>query len=147
MLLLERSEGTDPVPIAMKKNTRMLLLLLLLPAAVFGALLVSAMQNSAAYYYTITELQAQERPDRALRIKGALAADSVRFDAEGPTIHFQLQEQPYSLDCVAHQPMPDNFLHSDEVIVEGRFDDDGVFQASKLMLQCPSKYEPESNDP
>lgn len=125
----------------MKKKSRFLILLLCIPALLFGGLLVSAIQNSAAYYHTIEELQSLENPERMLRVKGRLLPDSVVYDANGPYLEFIMEENGYQLTARGMQAMPDNFLHSDEVIVEGRLDDNHVLQVSKLMLQCPSKYE------
>ena len=125
----------------MKKRSRMLILLLCIPAIIFSALLVSAIQNSAAYYYTIAELHTITDPERALRVKGQLVQDSVVYDANGPYLQFLLEENGHQVMARGMQAMPDNFLHSNEVIIEGRLDSERIFQVSKLMLQCPSKYE------
>ena len=36
---------------------------------------------------------------------------------------------------------PDLLKHESQAIVSGSLDEDGVFQASELLLKCPSKYE------
>jgi cytochrome c-type biogenesis protein CcmE len=42
--------------------------------------------------------------------------------------------------------IPDTFSDSVEVVVEGRLDSNGVFQATTLLAKCASRYEatPES---
>ena len=36
---------------------------------------------------------------------------------------------------------PDNFVEDREVVVEGRLEPTGVFQADTLMTRCESKYQ------
>lgn len=129
----------------MKKKSRVILLFFLVPLLAFSALLISAMQNSAAYYYTIEELHYLDSLPRSVRIKGELVVDSVHYEAGGPRLEFTLAQNGYQVAAVCPQPMPDNFLHSDEVIIEGHLDSDNIFRVSKLMLQCPSKYEAEAD--
>ena len=127
----------------MKKNTKVFLILLSLALMGFGALLVSAVQNSTAYYHTIEEIIADPTGDRTLRVKGELIKESVSFNPQGPILEFSLTDGANVLQAISHQAPPDNFLHSDEVIIEGRVMENGVFRVSRLMLQCPSKYEPD----
>jgi len=42
-----------------------------------------------------------------------------------------------------HGVIPDMFKAGVEVVVEGKMDDTGVFQANVLMTKCASKYEGE----
>ncbi len=102
------------------------------------------MYNSAAYYYTIEELVTNPvNTHRLMRVKGELTRDSVIFTQHVPLLEFTLTDGTHQLDAVYGRPAPDNFLHANEVIVEGRLSEQGVFTVSKLMLQCPSKYEPD----
>ena len=39
--------------------------------------------------------------------------------------------------------LPDMFAEGREVVVEGRFQEDGL-AARQIMTSCPSKYEPET---
>ena len=38
---------------------------------------------------------------------------------------------------------PDLLRHEAQAIMTGRMDDNGVFQASELLLKCPTRYEEE----
>ncbi len=42
-------------------------------------------------------------------------------------------------------PVPDNFAEDREVVVEGRLDTSGIFQAEMLMTKCESKYKAKVN--
>ncbi len=39
-----------------------------------------------------------------------------------------------------NEPMPQDFIKSEKVVVIGRYEGD-VFKASKILLKCPSKYQ------
>ncbi|MDI9459114.1 MAG: cytochrome c maturation protein CcmE [Bacillota bacterium] len=120
-----------------------IVILSLLPVLALGFLAFRAFENSAAYYYTISEAKALEGQEQKLRIKGQLVEDSVDYDSSIPLLEFALTDQDCQIEVVYQGVLPDNFHHADEVIVEGRFNSQGQFMVSKLMLQCPSKYEGE----
>lgn len=40
-----------------------------------------------------------------------------------------------------NQPMPQDMLRSEKVVVIGRYLENGSFLASKILLKCPSKYQ------
>lgn len=39
-----------------------------------------------------------------------------------------------------HEPMPQDFIRSEKVVVIGSYHDD-IFVAEKILLKCPSKYQ------
>jgi cytochrome c-type biogenesis protein CcmE len=84
-----------------------------------------------------------EGQEQKLRIKGQLVDESVNYSTSIPLLEFSLTDQESRIDVVYQGVLPDNFHHADEVIVEGKFNSQGQFVVSKLMLQCPSKYEGE----
>ena len=42
--------------------------------------------------------------------------------------------------------LPDTFTDDIEVVLEGRFGEDGVFQAKTLLTKCGSRYEASPED-
>ncbi|HHY10907.1 MAG TPA: cytochrome c maturation protein CcmE [Firmicutes bacterium] len=121
-----------------------ILLSVLIPVLIFGYLALQGFKDSAAYYYTISEVAAKEMNHTGkIRIKGELAENSVDYDPRLPLLEFTLKEGGHTLPAVYRGVLPDNFHHAEEVIVEGKMESDGKFIVSKLMLQCPSKYEGE----
>jgi len=125
------------------KKKLKIFLLSLLPLLLLGFLALRAFEDSAAYYYTISEAKAKEVSEQKLRIKGQLVDDSVTYNASIPLLLFCLTDGESQLKASYQGVLPDNFQHSEEVIMEGTFNSSGEFQVSKLMLQCPSKYEGE----
>lgn len=121
-----------------------ILLLVMIPVLIFGYLALQGFKDSAAYYYTISEVSAQEMDHSGkIRIKGELLQGSVNYDPRLPLLEFTLTEDGHNLPSVYNGVLPDNFQHAEEIIVEGKMESDGKFRVSKLMLQCPSKYEGE----
>lgn len=120
-----------------------IVLISILPLLVLGFLAFRAFENSAAYYYTISEVAAKEMVEQKVRIKGALVEGSVDYNASIPLLKFALTDGVANVAVVYQGVLPDNFQHADEVIIEGKLNSNGEFMVSKLMLQCPSKYEGE----
>ncbi|MBI2860510.1 MAG: cytochrome c maturation protein CcmE [Chloroflexi bacterium] len=118
-----------------------------------GLMLVVAMsylgfmgfQNSATYYYTVSEALAQGNAiyERNLRINGLVVDGSVERVPATSTISFLITEADQTIKVVFSGVVPDTFKDSADVVVEGRFDETGVFQAKQLLAKCPSRYEPE----
>jgi cytochrome c-type biogenesis protein CcmE len=127
----------------MSKTKLRILVFSLVPVLLLGFLAYRAFENSAAYYYTITEVHAAELSEQKLRVKGELVADSVTYDPSIPWLTFVLTDGANEMAASYRGVLPDNFTHSEEVIIEGTVNPQGEFIVSKLMLQCPSKYEGE----
>ena len=58
---------------------------------------------------------------------------------------FNLAGESTTLPVVYHGGIPDLFKADSEVIVEGRMDATGLFQADVLMTKCASKYQSEEH--
>ena len=44
---------------------------------------------------------------------------------------------------VVHEGIVSNLRNSTEVVVIGKYGEDGIFYAEKVLVKCPSKYLPE----
>ncbi len=115
--------------------------LAIIPILLLGYLAFQGLENSIAYYYTIAEAAAMEGVNERIRIKGDLIKDSMDYQPELPLLTFTITDGENKLAMSYADVLPDNFAHADEVIVEGQFNQEREFIVSKLMLQCPSKYE------
>ncbi len=142
--------------------------LLIVAAVVY--LIASSTQAAAQYYLTVDELAAKgdSVQGRDLKISGAVDGDSISYDPETLTLRFTIAQVPADLDLiekagglaeVLHQavadpnarrlqvsyvgPKPDLLRHEAQAIITGRIGQDGVFEASELLLKCPTRYEQE----
>ncbi len=142
--------------------------LLIVAAIVY--LIASSTQASAQYYLTIDELaeKGESVRGRDLKISGAVDGDSIVYEPETLTLRFTVANVPAELEAIEESGglaevlhlavsdpnarrlqvvyigvKPDLLRHEAQAIMTGRMDDNGVFQASELLLKCPTRYEEE----
>ncbi|MEE9400014.1 MAG: cytochrome c maturation protein CcmE [Dehalococcoidales bacterium] len=110
-----------------------------------GYLAFMGFQSSATYYYTVSELKDQGSSvyGENVRIKGEVAPGSVEQENVGGTLKFTIIDGEESLPVAYDGVVPDTFKVGVEVVVEGKLDSGGTFQAYTLMPKCPSRYVPQ----
>ena len=101
-----------------------------------------AMQSSWAYYYSVDDFSARSSAvkNHSLRIAGRVKQGSVVRDLQKMSLNFTLAGSENELMVHYEGSVPDNFAEGREVVVEGRLDTTGIFQADMLMTRCESKY-------
>lgn len=113
-------------------------------AAVAGAvaLLAANLQGNAIRFYTVDHFVAQreEIGDRFVQLEGKVAPGSVRYDPVALDLRFDLEKGGVRVPVAYHGAKPDVLADGLDVVAEGRAGADGVFQARKLTVKCPSRY-------
>jgi len=131
-----------------------------------GYLLVTGTLGGA-YYITVDELVADSsKVDKTVRVAGAVDGDTIRFDQETNTLHFTVVNIPNDNEAIREAgglgevlhlalqnpdatrldvvwptgEMPDLLQHEAQAIMNGRLDENGVFQANEVLLKCPTRY-------
>ena len=149
------------------RNPKFLVGGLLIAAAVIY-LIISSTQASAQYFLTIEELQGRkaEMLGRDVRISGAVVGDSIQYDAKTLTLRFTVANIPGDnsvidargglaavlkaavvdetlprLNVVYTGVKPDLLKNEAQAIMTGKYNADGTFKATELLLKCPTKYE------
>jgi cytochrome c-type biogenesis protein CcmE len=112
----------------------------LIVVAAIGYLIFAA-SGSAAYYITIGELEEQQASRRNVRVSGFVIGESIEWDARDMRLQFEIEDESGQIPVHYHGARPDMFRDGAEVVVEGKLDGAGVFEARTMLLQCPSKYE------
>jgi len=87
---------------------------------------------------------AEKHPGKYVQIIGKRAQDTeVKHDASGFT--FTLVDDSGSRLTAFHNGVkPQNFEHTEQVVVLGKFSSDKkIFDADKVLVKCPSKYQKE----
>jgi cytochrome c-type biogenesis protein CcmE len=109
----------------------------------------SSFQSNAIYYLTLKELNAQRTSlvGQPVRVNAPLDRTSIQFDDKTLTLRFTLIEENLTLPVVYKGVKPDTFEEGESVVAEGRLGEDGVFQASTILVKCPSKYESQPSEP
>jgi len=120
--------------------------LLILGAIAFVT--ISSFQNNAIYYLTLKELNTQRASlvGQPVRVNAPLDKSSIQFDDKSLTLKFNLTEDNLVLPVVYKGVVPDTMGQGESVVAEGRLGADGVFQASTILVKCPSKYESQPVD-
>lgn len=109
----------------------------------------SSFQANAIYYLTLKEFDAQRSSliGQPIRINAPLDKTSIQFDDKTLLLKFNLKEDGLVLPVVYKGVKPDTFEQGESVVAEGRVGTDGVFQASTILVKCPSKYESQPSSP
>jgi cytochrome c-type biogenesis protein CcmE len=104
--------------------------------------ILQAMRSSWAYYYSVDDLAANRTvvKNHSLRLAGRVKKDSIVRDLQKTSLKFILSGSESELPVHYKGTVPDNFADDIEVVIEGRLDTNGIFQADRLMTKCESKY-------
>jgi cytochrome c-type biogenesis protein CcmE len=109
-----------------------------------GYLGFTAFQGASAYYLTVGELVAKgdSAYDKNLRVNGKLVPVSFERDASGTLIHFSLTDGLETIDAEYNGLVPDLFFNEhSEILLEGTYDSNSLFDAQAIIVKCPSKYQ------
>ena len=117
-------------------------------ALAVGYMVFAAFPGNVLYFLTVSEfLRGDEYQDgRTLRVSGALVDGSFHRQENSTYANFQMVDKeggaPERLVASYVGVMPDLFFnpHS-EIILEGRYGPDDVFEAESILVKCPSKYQ------
>lgn len=113
-----------------------------------GYLMASSARDTAVYYLTPSELQTRlaadpDFRDAPMRIGANVVRGSIEREPGGRVVHFQMTDGTATYPVTYRGVPPDTFTDTEdvEVVVTGRMDDAGTFQATELLAKCASRYE------
>jgi cytochrome c-type biogenesis protein CcmE len=106
-----------------------------------------AFMSGVTYYYEVDELldQGNSVIGQTVRVSGKVAPGIEQEDG-GLTMRFTIADNTgidASLPIVYQGVSPDAFTVGKQVVVEGQYTDDGIFEAQAILTKCSSKYVPE----
>ena len=149
-----REEGLDKEPFPAERETasnglraRMLILGAVLALAL-GYMIYAAFPGNALYFLTVSEFMEKQgvKDGRIVRVSGKLVEDSFQRQGNSTLSHFQLTDtvignESGNLAATYTGVLPDLFFNShSEIILQGRYGPNRVFEADAIMVKCPSKY-------
>ena len=121
-----------------------------------GYLIVSSFGSSAQYFLTVEELRTKGTDiiGDDVRISGIVNGDSISYDPQSLRLEFDivdsLNDVSEPLHVIYVGPKPDLMQHEAQAIIEGAWQEDGVFyahnRADSLLLKCPTRYEEDFPD-
>ena len=129
---------------AHRRNT--LLLLLALVAALGGALAFTllALRENINLYQTPLQIVSGEAPvGRLIRAGGMVAAGSLARQPGSLAVAFTISDLQGAAVAVEYDGiLPDLFREGQGVVVHGRLDSQGVFQAEQVLAKHDENYMP-----
>ena len=101
-----------------------------------------AFSESVPYYYTVSELLSQGNSIHLenVRVNGVVSPGSVEQETDTLNTTFTLTDGEEQLQVNYHGILPQTFEEGKEIIIEGRYNPNGTFEASAILTKCPSKY-------
>ena len=125
--------------------TRRLILFGLLIAAALSFFIFQGLSNSSVYYLTVSELEAKGPTEegKLVRVAGKLVDNSFNRDSENEMdVTFAITDETGNNLSVAYTGVVGQLFFNDysELILEGAYGENGVFDVEQLVVKCPSKY-------
>src|SRR5574341_2363106 len=133
-------------------------------------LIITSTQSTAQYFLTVQELKERGASvvGQNVRVSGAVIGDSIQYDAQKLELRFTVANVPADqkdidaqgglaavLNAAVNNPnaarmeviykgvKPDLMKGEAQAIMDGRINENGVFQADTLLMKCPTRYEGE----
>lgn len=114
---------------------------LLLAAAV--GLVLNAFQENLVFFHTPSEVAEGKVPQgRHFRIGGMVVADSIKREADGLTVRFQITDTAQTIPVVYKGPLPDLFKEGKGAVCQGHISADGNFVATEVLAKHDENYMP-----
>jgi len=109
-------------------------------------LAVRSFKKTGVYYLTVSEVykKSSSLGAKSFRVDGKIVPGSILWNPEEIILRFNITDGEKTLSVLHKGVKPDVLSDSKEVVIEGTLDEEGVFNAAKLITKCPSKYKPES---
>lgn len=110
-----------------------------------GAAITTFLSFSQATVKHVTIAEAMASPGKTVQVPGQILKETVSFRIHDkqPELRFvivDMQGGSQRMTVVYRKPRPENFHNATSVEAIGQYKD-GVFEASTLLVKCPSKYQ------
>jgi cytochrome c-type biogenesis protein CcmE len=111
-------------------------------AGAVAYLAVIGVQKGMVYSLGVDQyLASPEQQTRRVQLCGKVSEDNLKIQRGKLMANFDLKGAKQSIAVAYHGVIPDMLKANCEVIVEGKRDASGTFNADTLITKCASKYE------
>lgn len=109
-------------------------------------LMASSIDETATYYLTPGELASKVSANprfvkNGVKVGARVVSGTIVRDPSGQSLTFKMTDGAKTYDVHYRGVAPDTFTDGVDVVVEGRLDANGTFQATTLLAKCASRYE------
>ncbi len=102
---------------------------------------------SSADLSTFTTFAKAEESGKRVKISGTYSKiDPLFYEPNKNPNYFSfylIDKDNEKRQVEVHKPKEQGFENSESIVLTGKMNDEGVFQASEVLLKCPSKYKEE----
>lgn len=120
--------------------------------AIAAAVVISTTGDAGTYVSFSEARQMAENGKKGdMHVVGHLKKDAmgtitgVNTSADHLSFSFELVDEKGNEQTVYYnEPMPPDFMKSEQVVVVGSYEKPEIFVASKILMKCPSKYQEKS---
>ena len=110
--------------------------------AVAAALVLRSFNSNLVFFFTPSEVAQKKAPqDRTFRIGGLVTAGSVKRNADGLTVTFDVTDTVQSIPVSYTGILPDLFKEGKGVVAQGQMNG-GVFEAREVLAKHDENYMP-----
>ncbi len=127
-----------------RKRRRLYIVLLgMATLGVAAALVLTAFEDNIVFFHSPTDIATKNLPtDRTFRVGGVVVTDSIKRDADGVTLRFDLTDLSNTVTVSYLGVLPDLFREGQGAVVEGKLAADGVFKADEVLAKHDETYMP-----
>ena len=106
-------------------------------------LVLRALNDNLALFITPSEIAAGKAPrDRNFRLGGMVTVGSLKRNADGLTVSFNVTDTVKTIPVSYTGILPDLFKEGKGVVAQGKVGSDGVFRASEVLAKHDENYMP-----
>ncbi len=111
--------------------------------AIALALALNAFQSNLLYFISPSEVNAGQAPtDKQFRVGGLVVEGSVIRPNNDLTVQFEVSDTVHSVPVKYAGILPDLFRDGQGVVVKGRLNSDGIFEATEVLAKHDENYMP-----
>ncbi|GBE04997.1 MAG TPA: cytochrome c maturation protein CcmE [Nitrospirae bacterium] len=138
----------------MKNRQKTVIVALLLIAVSFSYLIFLGMKEGSMYYLEVSEFfdRLDELGQMKIRVNGEIIPGTVTYNPAKLKLNFSLKDQDINDSRqlnVVYKGAPPDLLEQEgaTLVAEGSYNrQENLFEATKLLVKCPSKYEKKEDE-
>jgi len=132
---------------AAKKGRMGLILTIAIVLAGFGYLIYGGLGNNLVYFLTPGELLAKGDAvyGKPVRLGGQVVPGTVHWKAEQLDLQFVMRDAKGTVKVHTTKAPPQMFREGQGVVVEGKLNRSGTFEATSLMVKHSNEYKAPAN--